>query len=111
MSLLSVNRSHTYPYHFHLPSNCVGGILYTVARREGYNVLALAQHLDDACESFVMSAFHNGRLRTMKAHYINGNEDVRIIRPFIYARERMTRAFAEEAKLPIIYENCPGKNE
>ena len=45
----------------------LGGILYTTARREGYNVLALGQHLDDLAESFVMSAFHNGRLRTMKA--------------------------------------------
>lgn len=52
-------------------SSVLGGILYTAARREGYNVLALAQHLDDLAESFVMSAFHNGRLTTMKAHYMN----------------------------------------
>jgi tRNA(Ile)-lysidine synthase TilS/MesJ len=87
-----------------------GGILYTVARREKYNVLVLAQHLDDLCESFVMSAFHNGRLRTMKAHYTNGAGDIRIIRPFIYVRERMTREYAESAKLPIIVENCPGRS-
>ena len=43
------------------------GILYNTARREGYNVLALGQHLDDFAESFVMSAFRNGLLRTMKA--------------------------------------------
>ena len=30
-------------------------------------MLALGQHLDDLAESFVMSAFNNGRLRTMKA--------------------------------------------
>lgn len=48
-----------------------GGILYSTARREGFNVLALGQHLDDFAESFVMSAFHNGRLGTMKAHYLN----------------------------------------
>jgi hypothetical protein len=43
------------------------GILYSTALREGYNVLALAQHADDLAESFLMSAMHNGRLRTMKA--------------------------------------------
>ncbi len=32
-----------------------GGILYSAARREKYNVLALAQHADDLAESFVMS--------------------------------------------------------
>jgi tRNA(Ile)-lysidine synthase TilS/MesJ len=45
------------------------GRLYAAARKHGYNVLALGQHLDDLAESFLMSAFHNGRLRTMKAHY------------------------------------------
>lgn len=32
-------------------------------------MLALGQHLDDLAESFLMGAFHNGFLRTMKAHY------------------------------------------
>ena len=43
------------------------GILYSTARREGYGVLAMAQHLDDCAESFLMSALHNGALRSMKA--------------------------------------------
>ncbi|MCK7581918.1 MAG: hypothetical protein MZV65_44045 [Chromatiales bacterium] len=36
------------------------GMLYGAARREGYNVLALAQHLDDLAETFLMSAFYGG---------------------------------------------------
>ena len=47
------------------------GVLYAACRREGYNVLALGQHLDDLAESFIMSSFYNGRLRTMKANYTN----------------------------------------
>lgn len=43
------------------------GRLYHCARREGYNVLAFGQHLDDLAESFMMSVFHNGYLKTMKA--------------------------------------------
>ncbi|MDH3872152.1 MAG: tRNA 2-thiocytidine biosynthesis protein TtcA, partial [Gammaproteobacteria bacterium] len=42
------------------------GVMYSVARREHYSVLALAQHLDDLAESFLMSAFHAGQLQTMK---------------------------------------------
>ena len=53
------------------------GVMYATARREGYNVLALAQHLDDLAESFLMSAFHGGQLRTMKANYLNREGDVR----------------------------------
>lgn len=83
------------------------GMLYKAARREGYNVLALAQHLDDLAESFLMSAFFGGRLRTMKAHYVNDDGDLRIIRPFVYVRERQTAAFARAGSLPVISENCP----
>lgn len=83
------------------------GVLYTTMREEGYNVLALAQHLDDLSESFLMSAFHEGRLNTMKAHYTIDAGDLRVIRPLAYARERQLRDFATEAELPIVIENCP----
>ena len=83
------------------------GTMYTTARTHGYNVLALGQHLDDLAESFLLSAFHGGRLQTMKAHYLNDAGDVRIIRPLVYVRERQLRAFAESSGLPVIRDNCP----
>jgi len=83
------------------------GIIYSTARREGYNVIALAQHLDDLAQSFLMSAMHRGQLRTMQAHYTIDAGDLRVIRPFVYVRERQTAAFAESARLPIIPDNCP----
>lgn len=83
------------------------GVLYDVARKQGYNVLALGHHLDDLAESFLLSAFFGGRLGTMKAHYLNDAGDVRIIRPLVYVRERQTRDFAERAGLPAIRDNCP----
>jgi tRNA(Ile)-lysidine synthase TilS/MesJ len=83
------------------------GIMYSTCREHGYNVLALAQHLDDLAESFLMSAFHQGRLGTMKACYTNDAGDVRVIRPLVYVRETQTAAFATEAGLPIIPDSCP----
>ncbi len=83
------------------------GILYTTARTNNYNVLVLAQHLDDLAESFLMSAFHRGRLETMKAHYVTDAADLRVIRPFVYLRERQTAHFAAAAGLPVIPDNCP----
>lgn len=83
------------------------GILYDVARQQGYNVLALGHHLDDLAESFLMSAFFGGRLGTMKAHYRNDAGDLRIIRPLVYVRERQARDFAERSGLPAIRDNCP----
>ncbi len=83
------------------------GIMYGTARREGYGVLALGQHLDDLAESFLMSAFRGGQLRTMKAHYTNREGDVRIIRPMLYVRERQTADFAAAAALPVVPDSCP----
>lgn len=83
------------------------GVMYSTARKHGFNVLALAQHLDDLAESFLMSAFHGGTLNTMKAHYINNKGDLRIIRPLVYTREQQMTDFATEQKLPVISENCP----
>jgi tRNA 2-thiocytidine biosynthesis protein TtcA len=83
------------------------GILYGTCRREGYGVLALAQHLDDLAESLLMSIFHGGQLRTMKAQYLNDKGDIRIIRPLVYCRERQTADFANKAGLPVVPDSCP----
>lgn len=83
------------------------GMLYTCMRENNYNVLVLGQHLDDFAESFFMSCMHNGLLRTMKANYLIRQEDVRVCRPLLYVREKMTAQFAQENNLPIISDNCP----
>jgi tRNA 2-thiocytidine biosynthesis protein TtcA len=83
------------------------GLLYSIAREQGCNVLVLAQHLDDLAESFMMSAFHGGSLHTMRAHYTIDAGDLRLIRPFVYARERQLADFAAAAGLPVIQDNCP----
>jgi tRNA 2-thiocytidine biosynthesis protein TtcA len=83
------------------------GIMYATCREQGYNVLALAQHLDDLAESLLMSLFHGGQLRTMKAHYRNDAGDIRIIRPLVYCRERQTADFAAAARLPVVADSCP----
>ena len=83
------------------------GVMYRVARERGYTALALAQHLDDLAESFLMSAFHEGRLQTMKAHYRVAGGDLRVIRPLVYVRERQLADFARSAGLPVVPDSCP----
>lgn len=83
------------------------GLIYKVAREENYGVIALGQHLDDLAESFLMSAFYQGRLETMKVNYTNDAGDLRIIRPLVDVRERQLRDFAAAANLPVIQDNCP----
>ena len=83
------------------------GVMYSTARKHDCNVLVLGQHLDDLAESFMMSAFHGGKLKTMKAHYTNDDGDLRVIRPLVYAREKALAEFAQINSLPVIAENCP----
>jgi tRNA(Ile)-lysidine synthase TilS/MesJ len=83
------------------------GIMYRVCRENNYNVVALAQHLDDLAESLLMSLFHGGQLRTMKAHYLNDAGDIRIIRPLVYCRERQTTDFSAKNQFPVVLDSCP----
>ena len=83
------------------------GALYSCCRREGYTTLVLGQHLDDFAESFLMSFFHNGALRTMQAAYTCAAGDVRVVRPLLHVREAALKAFAYGAGLPVIADNCP----
>ena len=108
--LIEMAKKHLNPKKPSICSFCSRmkrGLLYSCMRENGYNVLVLGQHLDDLAESFLMSAFHNGALRTMKASYTVQQEDVRVCRPLIYVREKAMTKFAEEFELPIIADNCP----
>lgn len=82
-------------------------MIYNCARRENYNVIAMGQHLDDLAESFVMSTFHNGALRTMKASYTIDKKDLRVIRPLVTCREALFKNFSIQNNLPVIADNCP----
>jgi len=83
------------------------GALYTCARKNGYNTLVLAQHLDDLAETALMGMLHNGHMRSMMANYTEKQGDIKVIRPLVYVREKETKDFSYKAKLPVINENCP----
>jgi len=39
--------------------------------------------------------------------FAHRERDLRVIRPFVYVREKSLRQFAESRNLPVIPENCP----
>ncbi len=83
------------------------GYLYSTAKEQGYNKLALGHHLDDAMESFFMNFLYNGALRSMPPIYKAENE-IEVIRPLIFCRERQLKAFAQTNELNVIGdEACP----
>lgn len=74
--------------------------VYVGASTHGYGVVAVAQHMDTAARAFLAALTHHGRLHTVKAHYRVAEHDLRVIRPFIYVRERDIDAFATARMLP-----------
>ncbi|XP_068623060.1 uncharacterized protein [Battus philenor] len=84
---------------------------YIAAAAHGYGVAAIAQCLDYAASSFLAAALYGAALRTVKAHYRVRDQDLRIIRPFIYVRARSLEAFGCSRGLPDFTSSTPHKCE
>lgn len=83
------------------------GALYSKALEGGFNKLALAHHLDDAAESFFMNLTYNGAMRSMPPIY-RAQNDLRVIRPLIFVRERQIIDFIASNDIYIAPDcNCP----
>ncbi len=83
------------------------GALYSKALEGGFNKLALAHHLDDAAESFIMNFSRNGALRSMPPIY-RAKNGIFVIRPLIFVRERQIIDFIANNKIYIAPDcNCP----
>ena len=84
------------------------GHLYTAAKDNGCNKVALGHHLDDASESFFMNFIYNGQMRSLAPKYKAENGLI-VIRPLIQMRERQLLAFVDENNIAAIgNEMCPG---
>ncbi len=77
------------------------GALYTKAKELGFNKIALGHHFDDAVETFFMSMFYNGMMRSMPPKY-TAYTGVEVIRPMIKVREKWIETMAKENNFPII---------
>lgn len=64
------------------------GAVNTYAKKNGYNKVALAHHLDDALETFLMSQLYSGRIETFLPVTFLDRSGVTVIRPLVYFREK-----------------------
>ena len=83
------------------------GALNRIAREHGYNKVALAHHHDDAVETFMMSLFYAGRLKTFLPKTPQERSGVTIIRPLIYFREAEIIENANHLGLQPLKNPCP----
>jgi len=77
------------------------GALYSKAKELGFNKLALGHHFDDAVETFFMSMFYNGMMKSMPPIY-TANTGIEVIRPMIKVREKWIEYMAGKNNFPII---------
>jgi len=83
------------------------GYLYSVAKEQACNKVALGHHMDDAAESFFMNFIYNGQMRSLAPKYKAENGLI-VIRPLIQMRERQLAAFALDNNIETIGdEACP----
>lgn len=76
------------------------GQLHAAMDRLDCNVLALGQHLDDLCASFLMSLFRGGGLKTMAPHAAADSGRKRLIRPLCEAPKSLIREAAATFAFP-----------
>ena len=75
--------------------------VYDVASKLGCNVVALGHTADDLCEALLRNALYTGRLSALPPVTRSRSGSFRLIRPLVYVSEDVTKAYAEEAGMPV----------
>jgi tRNA 2-thiocytidine biosynthesis protein TtcA len=87
------------------------GIIYTYAKEHGFNKIALGHHRDDLIQTFLMSVFYNGEIRSMPPKLLSDDKKNIVIRPMCYVQEKDIITYANEQAFPIIPCNLCGSQE
>lgn len=83
------------------------GVLYRLARENGWTKIALGHHADDLIETLMLSQFFNGTVQSMPP-ILKADDGINmVIRPLVYVWEEQVIAYAREKQFPIICCACP----
>lgn len=90
-----------------LCANLRRGALNEAALELGCNKVALGHHLDDVMETFFMSLFYTGQMRTFQPRTYLDRTGLTVIRPMIYLTRNIVKKLVREEKLPHFENPCP----
>ncbi len=92
------------------------GAIINYLKQNDFNKLAFGHHLDDAVETFLMSIFYSGQLKTLQPKRFLSENKIDIIRPLIYLREstikdEISKKGIKPKKSPCPYDGNSGRSE
>lgn len=87
------------------------GALNGLAKRNGFDKVALGHHLDDVVETLMLNMCFEGRVDSFKPVTYLSNQEVTVIRPLIYIQEQTIRTFAKQENLPVVPSCCPANGK
>lgn len=87
------------------------GIIYSYAKKHGFNKIALGHHREDLIQTLLMSIFFNGEISSMPPKLLTDDQQLIVIRPLVYCQEQDIIDFAKSMEFPIIPCNLCGTQE
>ena len=86
------------------------GIIYSYARANGFNKIALGHHRDDLITSLLMSIFYKGEISSMPPKLFTNDKTNIVIRPLCYCQEQDIKEYALAKIFPVNQSNlCASK--
>lgn len=83
------------------------GALHTAALEEGFDVVALGHHREDAIETLMLSLIYEGRFATFAPKLYLPRRGITLIRPMIYLPEKHAISMSRKLNLPVVHNPCP----
>lgn len=87
------------------------GALYTYAKENGFNKVALGHHRDDIVETLFMNMFFGGVMKAMPPKLKSDDADNIVIRPLSYCSESDIQVYSDYKEFPIIPCNLCGSQD
>ncbi len=83
------------------------GLIYSYARKYGFNKIALGHNADDVIETLLLNLFYNGKIKAMSPNFLNDDGDLWVIRPLYYVFEKEIMELGNSINFPILKIPCP----
>lgn len=87
------------------------GAIYTFAKKQGFNKIALGHHRDDIVETLFLNMFYGSKMKAMPPKLLSDDGENIVIRPLAYCRESDIKTYAGEMAFPIIPCNLCGSQD